>query len=404
MSERAATRVAFVLGASVILGWFGLLALLRPELVADEQIHFRAAAEVAHGRWPAAGWLPMFPGFHAVLAGVLRVGGESLTMARGACTVLAIVALALWSRAAFVATPGLAPAKTLLFAVNPLWLPFATLVYTETPSVLSVGAAALCCLRGFHIPAAALLAVGALVRQTNLFWALLFVAWVVPKKPGVAGRLRGAWPYVVVLLGAVGFALLNPAAAMRPNAANQLKLNPAQLYLYLFIIALAFLPLWISTLRQNWAERYQPALARGWIAAGVFAAVGVAILGFDNPHPWNGDPNYLRNRLLIALQTEFWVRASVSVAMVGMLVAWAGFVTTQRSPALTAWTWGLGLLFVELHWLAEPRYAILPVMLAILALQCEKRVAWGLVGWNVVLAGAMCGYVLVNGSVHGGVP
>lgn len=424
MRPALANRLALAAAATALIAWFLVVSALRPGVVADEQTHFAAAVSIARGQWLPGGWLPMAPGFHAFLGAILYAGGESLPLARGVCTVLALIALVLWNRAARLRHPELAPAKTLLFALNPLWLPFSALVYTEAPSVLAVGAAALLHRRNHRVAAAVTLVAGAAVRQSNLFWALLFAAWAMiedsPAKPPATdpaptrstdgatirawcARLRGAWPYFAVLALLALAVAVDPAGLLRPTSANQLKFNPAQIYLYVLIVAVLQLPLWLAEARQRWRARYAPALAHGWVAGGLLTAVGLVMLVFDNPHPWNGDPNYLRNVLLSALDAQLWIRAIASALIVAALVLWWGFLAAQPAPAHIRTVSVLGLVFVGLHWLAEPRYAILPLMLTTLALCCERRVLWWMVAWNAVLSIAACTYVALNGGTQGGV-
>jgi len=136
---------------------------------------------------------------------------------------------------------------------------------------------------------------------------------------------------------------------------------------------------------------------------GLALAVGVIEQAFVNPHGWNGDPGFLRNRLLIALQTSHIWRYGLAIFAVAAAIGMTRFTLGQPRRAELAVVWLLGLIYLLPHWLIDPRYYIPILMLLAICHRLPKRLRNVQLAWSACLSVAICVYILRNGSVDGGI-
>src|SRR5262249_55834369 len=122
---------------------------------------------------------------------------------------------------------------------------------------------------------------------------------------------------------------------------NRIRFNPAQMYLYAICLAVLWGPLWIEELARMWRPTLARALmrswggggiiGRSWGAAAIIGGIAALCLLFDNPHPWNADPDYLRNRLLVGMQTSPVVCAAMCTVIVMAGIAAVHFARRQSN-------------------------------------------------------------------------
>jgi hypothetical protein len=198
---------------------------LNPGPIADERTHWQVIGGLLEGRWPYPGQIAMSSTFHVVAAAATRLFGESLLTVRVLSALFTMAALLIVYSAARVREGERAGGVLLLWAWNPLYFPYCTLVYTEPASLLALAGALWFHVRERTLWAAVALLVACRVRQSNIIWIAFFAAWAVAREldaaradhSGCSGRgwdargrtvLRMSWPYAAVfaLIGA-GLAL-----------------------------------------------------------------------------------------------------------------------------------------------------------------------------------------------------
>lgn len=412
-----AEPAALCLAAGGFLAWFVLCAVLKPEWIADEQRHLLAIRWLAEGRPLPDGFLPMLPAYHAAVAILARAFGPSLLLARSVNLALALASLLLVRAIARRRQTPAVGTALLLYAWNPLLFPYTSLAYTELAALVPLLAACYLHLRRRYGLSAAAVLVAGLVRQSSVIWAAFFAGWIVldawPASAEMAGgrerprrvfaAVGPAWPHLALLAVAAGVFAVRPSFAAGQAYANRAALNVAQFYLFGLVVGLLWAPLWLAELKRCWSDLILPALSRARSCAALVAAVGLLEMGFANPHPWNGDPLYLRNWPLMAMLTSLPARAVACTALVllGLLAfAWG---RAQPERRLLAWLTVCTLAFLGPHWLVDPRYYLVPaVFFNLLALPAQGRTG-RLAGWYAVLTAALTTYILVRGSPHGGV-
>lgn len=417
-------------GVASLCGWHALLQGAKPDRIADEVYHYPAVVEIGEGRWPGPRALPMFPGYHWLVAQAARPLGASLEAVRTvnlglACLTLVFVTLTLRQL-------GQHPAAVLLVAWNPILFPFWTLVYTDAAGLCAVTAAVYLHVCGWRVAAAAALAGACLIRQSNIVWAGLLGTWAAlewlrircgdgsvggkglpgtatphratqPATPFIAAPLAG-WPYWLLGVAAIAFfALRGGAVTGEASMANWARPNPAQFYLFGLAVVLIWLPLWIDQLGHRWRSTFEPPLLRPSVCAAFVGGFGLLWLCFSNPNPWNGDPEYLRNLVLIGMHTRIELRWLVAALLVVFVPVMIDYYQRQPDRALLAAVWGFSLLFLLPHYLVEPRYYIVPLALLALLAPLTPRQTYVAVAWHALLTAAMAAYVLHAAHSYGGV-
>ncbi len=399
-----------------VVAWFLVLLWLKPQPLADERLHWPVILGLSHGQWPAPDAVPMLPTFHLVAAGAVRVGGQSLLIVRALSTVCTLVALVLLHGAVRVRHGRAAGPLVLLFAWNPLYFPYSVLAYTEPAALLALAAALRLHVSRRTVWAAGALLVACLVRQSNIVWVAFFAAWMVADRldaGGGGGARRSSrglwraawtdlWPYAAAVALCGGFLLARSSWALAPSDANRARVNIAQFYVFGFVVAVVWAPVWVQVARDLWPRRLAPALLRPWLCALALAVVGLLDLAFDNPHPWNWNPNFLHDRFVTLLYVSTPARYIVAIVIVLLLPLLTEHVwrRSDRYAVLTAWIFAI--LFLLPHWLVDHRYYIFPILFIHLGTRYTTGQMQLLCLWNGLLTLLAAGYVLVYGGTYSG--
>ncbi|TWT46153.1 DIE2/ALG10 family protein [Phycisphaerae bacterium RAS1] len=396
-----------------VIAWCQLVCIWKPAPIADEVFHLTAVSEIAAGRWPAPGYLSMLPTYHLVAALPARWLGSSLLLLRSFNLLLAVAALLLLDRTIRRLD---APRESLLLvAWNPLLFPFWTLAYTESAMLLTLVAGVYFHVRGRRLAAVAALLASCFVRQSGLIWLLFIAAWDAAdaiaahpsrgqrRSPLAAIVIRVTWPYLAAAVGFLTFIRTQGGFSLGAWQFGSGRPNIAQYYCFGLAIALLWAPLWIAFLAGPFGLELRNSFRRPLVLAALLGGVGILEMGFSNPHGWNGDPHYLRNRLLIALSTSVPLRfliAAILAAFVPIVVVW-----TRRQPrhAMLTATWAVTALYLAPHSLVDPRYYVPPLLLLGGFATYSRGMGRMLAAWNFVLSAAIGAYVLACGGQTGGV-
>lgn len=388
----------------------------------------------------------MFPGYHLLVAAMTAFAGPSLTACRSASTILTTASLLLAARIVSHLridgpfSPPASPAALrdreflpsdkssptacvgpiLCIASNPFWLPFAALVYTENAALPLLLAALLFTLRRRPIVAAILLAASCFIRQSNAVWSLLFLvligidAWrrrelascsTEPREQWAAAAhvaLRRGWPFLLLIVAVVALSAFRPEALQSNIPENQPRLNRAQYYCFALSLILLAVPVGLLHLR-DFGQTLRTHLFKPLLPAAAIAAAGVLEVAFVNPHPWNGDLNYLRNWPLVYMSLNSLLRFALSLLIVISVVAAAIWIRRQTRRAELLAVLASSLIYLAPHALVDPRYYIAPTLLFALFADfspAERRLS---LAWNVGLNAAVCAFILARGSAEGGI-
>lgn len=372
--------------------WWIVVNHARPEPIADEVLHQKVVAGLTQGQWPRPGYLTVLPAYHAVAAALTRPWGGALPAARAVTVVLAVVAGWLAWRLARRRN-GDRGAAALLILGGPLVLPFTALVYTDVPALCLLLLATWAAAAGRWWMCAAAVIAAFLIRQTSAIWLLLFALAALRDRPPARAALARLVPLGVALVVCVVVGVAVRRWIVGAQISIQPAVNPAQFYIFGLCVAVVWAPLWIEELLRMWTATLRPALMRGWGAAAILAASAAIALLYTNPHPWNADPDYLRNRLLVAMQRSEVLRTIICTAVAIGGGAAVHFARRQANAGELAVIGCLSLVFLAPHPMVDPRYYIVPIALLHVAIRYTPVQARRLALWNGLLALTYCAYL-----------
>lgn len=421
-------RTAIIAGLSILLaGWYIVLTCVHPAPIGDEQYYRPGIAALLRGQGGVTQGFSPTPTYFWLLTGVASLLGDSVWVLRGVSLAAGVIGLVAYQRAVAARYPADRGARAACLALHPLLVPFWALVYTDVPSLAAILLTLNWHVRGRHVLAAAGALAATALRQSNAVWLVFFavlaaVEWrqTIPngERPMANSGKRHAasrppwtwrywlsslrpvlWPYLVaagllVVMVAGGLLRVLPEPIVGPRA------NPAHFYGLSLAAAVLWVPVWLPHLRRIWPRTVTPRLLRPWFWAAVVGAVGVLALAFTNPHPWNTDLAFLRNWPLWAM--THWVPARFAAAglLVVVLPPLVAAMWQNENRRTLGLLWLFALLFLLPHYMVDPRYYIIPLVLADFFMPQAVVHRGALCTWYVLLTAGVAAFVL--GSPGGG--
>ena len=300
-----------------------------------------------------------------------------------------------------------------LYAYHPLLFPLTAMVYTDQTAVTFLVLVFLAHASKRFGWAAVALAMAAVLRQTNLVWVIVLVAWSMgqPRSEtpmsGRRSKIRAAltsiaplWWYGVVVLAAV--VLVGTTGRLTAGAVplNQPAFNINQYYVLLLFVLVLWAPVFVERAPGDFCALVQWSTERPAVAAGVGVILATTIaflfIRYSNPHPWNHVAGLVRNWPLRLMD-----RFVVARPLLLLICAWSVYQTVRftlgrSNRAILAAIWGGGLLSLSVLGLVEPRYYVPMLLLADLFNDYEPRHAAWLVRWYQCASAAACALSLTG--------
>lgn len=409
MPRRLRERWPLLIAIATILLWLILLNLIKPGPIADERFHYGVIEGLMRGQEPAPDFLGMPPTFHRLMAALLAPIGPSLATARVLVATLSVLALVALDFAARLRWGPHGRFAVLLWAWNPLFLPFSVLVYTE-PLVLALFAGAILLLAARRpLFAYGVIAFATAIRQSSPVWML--APWLCAESQG-RGAARGSRERRDVLRHRLGLSLgiavtisvlaWNHGLEHGGDFANVVRFNIAQPYVFAAVFGLIFLPLLAVQLGRD-AEYVLRRLSRpSWTAAAV-ALAGLGVRLFANPHPFNDDTDYLRNHLLMAMSRSGLILAAVVAFDLLTCLAVGLFAARCANRHELVVVLVCGAVYLAPHWLVDPRYYLPFLLWFTLTIDWWRERARALLAWDGCLSVLAAAYVLVRGTIGSGI-
>jgi len=359
----------------------GLLLGLGGALFASRHLPVRSNDELVHleqvGRFLARDFslvpdLSMIPGFHVLAALFAAAFADPGLATLRAFNVLAAM-LSVLVVYDLVKRERLADGgwRLCLVALCPVAAPYFVYVFTDTLSLLlALVMLWLLVTRPATHLAALVAVVNILVRQTNVVWLLFVVLYPVfeagvPTVRSVPALLRQTWVAILGLIAFAVFVVVNGGVAVGDGGPHELELSLGNLWFFLFLLFVLWLPLHASALWLHRRRLFSP-----WLAALLAVAFAAYWFGFRITHSFNYTPNCLHNDLLHALQSGPVQRLVFFAAVAGGICAL--WVTPMRRRSFLAWYPVTALaLLPSTH--IEHRYYIVPMALFLLLRQSSHR-------------------------------
>lgn len=413
-----AVRLALPVAILSIVGWAVLVCQTRTWFVGDEIYHVPAIRDLADGHWETALGLPLPPTYHLYASCFVRVLGDALWVMRLANVVLAVAAVLLYHAAARACHRDYGAARLLQFAWNPLLLPYWVLVYTDLAALVAVLVAL-----NFHVRnrtklAAVGLLLACVIRQTSVMWVLLFLALGALRHydarraadpadetdwPALARDVaRRYWPYGLAFAAGSAFAIAGRGALFAAKIENWATVNVAQIFVLVLLAALLWLPRWIAHVPHVWRRHIEPALVRPSGSAAAVAATALLAETYGT-HYWNRTLDFLRNWPLLYMARQGMFRYLMAALVVFLLPVFA--YVTWRNPArrVLILLWAFTILFVMPHYVADPRYYIVPfVLIDFYTREQPARLRWQ-VAWYLLLAVGVGAFIVTTPGGYRGV-
>lgn len=386
-------HAAFHLVAACLLlaAWYVALTAIHPTPIGDENFYLPAFRAAAAGDHQALARLSVTPAYLHALAYVSRLTGGSIWALRavmlGQSMLVVFVAFACLHGAC--AKNAYASARLWLPVLNPLLVPLWVLVYTDVAALLVILVALAAQRRDWHVLAAGALVFACVVRQSNLVWFIFFaaIAW---RQGGAARALHYCAGAAVVLALMAGGVI-----KLLPDPINGPRFNPAQPYFLACTAALLYAPIWLAAWPRLWQSVRRLPTRAGYIAL-LIGAVALLTLTYSNPHGWNADVAFLRNRPLVALEHAIPLRVVVSSVLVVAAAGYVAYLRRSGAVALLGWAWLVGVLHVLPLYLVDPRYYIVLFVLLDLLTPYNRTALVRQIGWYGVWAAGIAIYVLAR--------
>ncbi len=391
MDEARSRRLRLLAAALVVavhaaVVWAAFRGLPR---YSDEVHHLRQIAAFCAGDLSVDPKLTTIPGYHALSALAGRLAGDcSLPTMRAVDLVFGLLSVVAFYAAATVSGVGRPVVRALQYWFLPVLVPYHFLVYTDSIALLALLAAVALLLRGRSVAAGAAFTASILLRQTNVVWLVLLGVLALADDDGRRGWRR-LLPFAPGLVAFFAFVAWNGGIAMGDQRAHQAGLHLGNVFFFLMLFFLLFLPRNVSVL---WAQRER--LLGGRLGVVVAVAGVVFVLTFGVAHAYNRFPGFLRNDLLMLLDERPLLRVAAFVPVAGAIAVMAGDRLRRASfHALYAVT----LLSLVPLKLVDHRYDLAPLALFLLFRKDDAPgVEAASLLWAIVLSS-----VLLDGIARG---
>ena len=359
----AVAAAALIWGAAAIRGHYPIV---------DEKAHLAQTEMFRHGdfrlyvkegeRYPRNA---MFPGFHLILAGLLKaIGADGLDAARLACLLFAaLIPLAAFLAAGAASDGTMAAFKAGQVFFLPCLFPFLFLVYTDAAGLLALLLALWATMRKKDLAAGLFALLAVFIRHNNVVFAAFLPAlrlmdefgWnfvAIPAR-NVAKRV---WPYAIAIAAVATFVIVNGGPALDDPTSHIPRPNLTNALFALFCYGALFAPLILSRRKKisEWVS------ARPKTAACALLAVAVTAMTVSPTHRWNQMPWLLHNEILNWAFRDYYTRLVLAVVAAIAALSLAAELDTGNGRLLLFFSF-LSLLPVQL---VEPRYYIVPFAFA----------------------------------------
>ncbi len=393
-----------------LVGWFLLLNLRHDHRLGDERVYLPTIIELTRGDRSTLYTHSITPTYLLMVAAVAKVLGPSLWVVRGVTLAFGIVAAGAALSAAAALWPQQQAQRLFLVLLNPIPLVFWTIGYSDVPALAGLLIALAAMLRGWHIVAAVGLLLACVMRQSNLVWVVGFavlavhrcvlhhgtdahVLWRAPRR--LVPLIRQVlWPYVavgIVLLGLIQTSWLR----VLPHPVNGPAFNRAQVYMFLLVAAVLWVPYWLPHVHTFWRRS-----VRGWLMSPAGSGLAVALvallaLAYTNPHSYNRELYFLRNYVLVAIAESPALHVVVAMIIVAFAATYAYATRQTQNWRTLLIIWIFSALFLGPHYLVDPRYYMpIFVLLDLFTPYANVTLRRQLV-WYALLSAGLAGLVLV---------
>ncbi len=363
---------------------------------ADESDHLRQIHRFMKGNYELLSQMTTLPGYHLTVATIADFFPNlRTTHLRLISLVLALFSIPIFyltARKLQAENPGL---KTLQYIFLPVTFFYFPLMYTDIFSLLWVLLAFYFAIRKKYVWSAVFLFISLLVRQNNIVWGAFLWIYTYVLENGyvissekILAHLRRVAGYALVAFLFLGFVFVNKGVAVGDRAHQQVGFYLGNIYFFLALVGVLFLPVFIASVRKIKLEKnIRWGVGLGLILAAAFLLFPPAV------HEYNMKMKFLRNIILFFAYHQYaWAYA---------LTIFLGCVTLAlmklEKSALMIFPFALAALAPS--WLVEQRYAIVPlVLILLLRKEFSFKVEAVLVTYFLLLSSGLV-YMLLHSGI-----
>lgn len=384
-------RNSFFIFLTALIFIFAFVRMKNGILIVDEGNHFDQIMRFAGGDFRLNEILMTVPGYHFVIALLVRITGVSkLADVRLIAFVINLFLIPLFYTLVRFMDKGNAGRKTLQFAFLPVIFPFYFLIYTDIFSLIFILCAFYFVLKKNYGGAGLASTASLFIRQNNVFWLLFFnlllyiLMYGLPlRKTHLISHARKS----IFFIGGVfllSFLFLWMGGVVGSGYAKNFVHFSwtlfGNIYFFLFISFILFLPRQIAALPRV----YTFLAGKKWMVAVLFLFYLFFLATFANDNPFNHTTWFIRNALL-----EFFTRDIFSKSVFFIFLLYS-LLTYIVSPLRFRWgylIYPFVVLYLLPYWLIETRYYFIPLTLFLILTKSENsRVEDVQTLWNILLS------------------
>ncbi|SMF03613.1 Cation transport ATPase [Alteromonadaceae bacterium Bs31] len=398
--------------AALLLG-FNIMAHLEHK-IGDEAVHQFQINWFKDGRFEVFKYTTMIPLYHAVIAGLSKLLGlGSLNGLRFTNMLYAAGLVPAMFYLVRCFYPQESISRTLLLVFTPFLFPLFFITYTDLPSLMFVLFMVERAWKKHYFWAAVLALFAVLMRQPNIMWVAFttcLIALNAAQEMSVGLSLKGQGDrrgildknylltvleriqyFLVVFLLFVGFVLWNGGVALGDAEHHPISFNLSNLYFFLLVAFVVFLPFNIEQLGNIKALIFK----HWWIVVILAVCFVIYFYTYEHPHKYNRTSlKFYRHNLFIHYTCDILpLRIASFIPMAWMSLSFVSAVRTSAYGAQLLLLLPFALLsFVPLP-LIEQRYYF--VALTLFLAMRPSITAWS-TAINLFVFVALCAYILFN--------
>jgi alpha-1,2-glucosyltransferase len=383
----SAEVMTWVLG--IILGILyvtGVIVFGSSQQLVDERFHVAQETLFFHAHWRFVPELTTIPGYHLLLAGVMRLlGTNELGITRVVHAILCLTAVVGFFALRRRLWPGTETIASAQFLCLPLMATLFFVIYTDVPAVSLLLWATWAAIAGRTFICALLLCLLVLVRQHEFLWSVFLIAIVARPASGWSEfpqqwrtRFTLVFPLICPIALFLAYWGWNGTISLSQTQAlvhPDLTFHTGNVLVGVLMIGL-LLPVQAAKGIGSFARQVS---IKPWLLLAPVCGFLAFLFALQIDHPYNG---------AIAVYLHQWMPTRLSAALI-VAAALCYFPRVKLIPA------GAGLplvivsaIFLTASWLVEPRYLIAPISLWLAMRQHEQT--WielvTLVYWLVLAA------------------
>lgn len=348
-----------------LLMWVSIIFLGSSKYV-DESDHIRQIHRFMNGNYHVMSSITTVPGYHAVIAIVASMfGNPSPEQIRLISLVFSLLSIRIFYLSAKKLGAKDPYTRTLQYVFLPVSFVYFPLLYTDIFSLLLILAVLYFALSKRYTVSALFSLAALAVRQNNVVWIAFFWFYTYILENGfsfslkkISTHIRDGAGYIVAGVLFLVFVWLNNGVAFGDQERHQVGFYMGNIYFFLVVLGVLFLPITISSLRKIDRIFFKQHIVPGMIIGIVL--VSLFLIFPPGIHQYNLKLKFLRN-IILSFGYHQYVWAYALAIFSGCLTL--SLMTFERKSLIL---FPFVIAYLAPSFLVEQRYLIIPLVLILL--------------------------------------